>query len=130
DQVTEPAHSGDIAARPVEAGYVALLDRVAACREHDWDRGGRGLSSPDRSAPSGRDNHGHVAFDQIGRKCRQSIVLVFRETILDHHVAACDVAGFIQAAAESLRESRRLKWSDWIVYSPATGGGPRAAYQN
>src|SRR5215471_209755 len=30
DQVTEPAYSGDIAARPVEPRNVALLDRVAA----------------------------------------------------------------------------------------------------
>ena len=88
NQVAEPANSGDIAARPVEAGDVALLDRVAARREHDRNGLGPCHGSQYRSAASGRGDHGHLATDQIGRKGRQSVVLIFRETVFDCYVAA------------------------------------------
>src|SRR5262249_41686771 len=40
----------------------------------------------------------------IGRKRRQSIMLVFCETVFDRHVAAVDITGFTQAATERGRE--------------------------
>jgi hypothetical protein len=64
--------------------------------------------SPDRSSPTGRGDHGHLAFGQIGRKRRQPIILVFRKTILDRHVAAFDVAGFTQATTQRLRKVRSI----------------------
>jgi hypothetical protein len=45
-------------------------------------------------------DHGHLAADQIGRKGRQSIMLVFCKTVFDRYVAAVDIAGFTQATAE------------------------------
>src|SRR5262249_7835208 len=45
-----------------------------------------------------------LAADQIGRKRRQSIMLVFCETVFDRHIAAVDITGFTQAATESGRE--------------------------
>ena len=73
-------------------------------REHDRNRGGRRLGGQNRIAASGRGDHGHLAADQIGRKRRQSIVLVFRKPVFDRHVAAFDIAGFTQATAERIRE--------------------------
>jgi hypothetical protein len=76
DQITEPTHSRDIAARPVEAGDIALPDRVATSRKHNR-AGGRRHGSQYRTAASRRGDHGRLAADQVGRKGRQSIVLVF-----------------------------------------------------
>src|SRR5262245_59254643 len=45
-----------------------------------------------------------LAADQIGRKRRQSIMLVFCETVFDRHIAAVDITGFTQAATERGRE--------------------------
>jgi hypothetical protein len=108
NQVVEPAHSGDIAARPVEAGDVALLDRVAARREHDRNGLGPCHGSQYRRATSRRGDHGHLATDQIGRKSRQSVVLIFRETVFDCYVAAIDIASFTQTTAERRLEIRPI----------------------
>jgi hypothetical protein len=100
DQGTEPAHSGGIAARPVEAGNVALAYRVAAGREHDRNGFGRRHGSQHRSAASCRGDHVDLAADQIGGKSRQSIMPVFCKTVFDRDVAAIDIAAFAQAAPE------------------------------
>ena len=49
---------------------------------------------------------GHLAADQIGRHCRQPIVLVVRPAILDSHVLALDETGFAQALPERTDEVR------------------------
>src|SRR5262249_17920796 len=59
EQVTEPAHSRDIAARPVEATDIALLDGVATSGEHNGNGLGRRHGSQYRSATSCRGDHGH-----------------------------------------------------------------------
>ena len=70
-----------------------------ADREDDRNRRGRRLGRQRRCA-AGRGNHGHLTANQIGRQCRQSIVLTLRPAIFDRHVAAFDIAGFAQALAE------------------------------
>src|SRR5262249_18698556 len=45
-----------------------------------------------------------LAADQISRQGRQAIEPVLRKTVLDGYVAAIDIAGFAQAAAEGGRE--------------------------
>src|SRR5262249_19303896 len=55
-------------------------------------------------AASRRGDHMDLAADQIGRKRRQSIMLVFCETVFDRHIAAVDITGFTQAATERGRE--------------------------
>ena len=47
-----------------------------------------------------RDDHGHLATNQIGRQRWQPIVLALRPAIFDRHVLALDIAGFVQALAE------------------------------
>src|SRR5262245_53336887 len=108
DQVAEPAHSGDIAARPVEARHVALLDWVAARREHNRNGLGRRHGSQHGSAASRRGDHSDLAADQIRRKRRQSIVLIFCKTGFDCDVAAIDIAGFTQTTAEGCLEIRAI----------------------
>jgi len=100
DQGGEEAHARDIATRPIEAGNVALLDRVASAREHNRNGLCRRHGCQYRSAASGRGDHVDLAADQIGRQGGQSIVLVLCKTGFNYHVAAVDIARFTQAAAE------------------------------
>src|SRR6516162_4016292 len=53
----------DVAARPVEAGDVALPDRVGTKREHNRNSGGRRLGSQNRCTTSRRCDHGNLAAD-------------------------------------------------------------------
>src|SRR5262249_45501089 len=102
----EPAHARDITAGPIEATYVALLNRIAASREHNGNGLGCRHGSQYRSTTSGRGDHVDPAAGQISRKGRQSIVLVVCNTVLDRRVAGLDIAGFTQAASERGGEVR------------------------
>jgi hypothetical protein len=87
-----------IAARPVQAGNKSKLHRIARCREDNRNRSGRRLCRDRRRAI--RDDRGHLAANQIGRHCGQSIVLTLGPAVFDEHVLAFSVAGFAQALAE------------------------------
>ena len=66
-------HARDVAARPLRlATRPSSPDRRR--REHDRNRRGRRLCRECRSGAAGRDNHGHLTANQIGRQRRQSIV--------------------------------------------------------
>ena len=104
----------------------------AAYREDDRNRRGRRLCRQCRRSAAGRDNHGHLAANQIGRQCRQSIVLALRPAIFDRHVPALDVAGFAQALAERAQTAayrvRRSRCRETrSPASPAAARAPRAA---
>jgi hypothetical protein len=101
---TEEVDPRDVAGRPIEAGDNTLLDRIAASQEHDRDRAGRRLCGQSRIAASRGKDHGRLAAHKIGCERRQSIVLVFRKTVFDRYVAAFNVTGLTQAAAESIRK--------------------------
>ena len=60
----------------------------------------------------GRNDHGHLAADQIGRHRRQPIVLTFRPAVFDRDVVALDIAGLVQTFAEC---------GSTRAFSPATG---------
>src|SRR5262249_26091486 len=47
--------------------------------------------------------HGHLTMNQIGGHRRQSINSALRPAIFDRHVAAFDVAGFLQGLTECSR---------------------------
>ena len=49
---------------------------------------------------AGRDDHGNVAMNEIADQCRYPIVVTLRPTVLNGHVAAFTVAGFLQAETE------------------------------
>ena len=98
---------GDVAARPIEAGDETQPDRIVA----DWRRRSgivavAALAASAAGVAADRDDHGHLAADQIGRQRRQSIVLTLRPAVFDRHVLALDIAGFVQALAERARRMR------------------------
>jgi hypothetical protein len=91
--------AGDVAARPVETGDEAKLNRVAAACEDDRDCRGRRFGYNCLGAAM-RSDHRHLTAYQIGCKVGQSIILVLRPAILDRHILALDVAGFTNALPE------------------------------
>jgi hypothetical protein len=90
----------EVAARTVEAGDEADLDRVGADPKNDRDRLGRRLGGQ-CSWRGARNDDGRLTAHQIGGQGEQSIVAAFRPSVLDRHVAALDIAGFSQAAVKS-----------------------------
>ena len=110
-----------VAARPVQAGDEAKL------------RPGRSpitktigivvvaaLAASAAGGAAARDDHGHLTADQIGRQCRQSIILTLRPAIFDRHILALDIAGFAQALAERVNEVQRIL-GDPLLRNPITG---------
>jgi hypothetical protein len=82
-----------------------FFDRIAAHDHHDRNSRGRSLGRKCRLLAATGGDQGYGPRDQIGRHCRQSIVLSVRPTIFDLNVAALDVAGIAQRFAEC-RKSR------------------------
>ena len=101
----EKIDAGRVAARPGEAGDKTELDRVVADAEDDRDGRGCSFGRERAEAVAGRGDHGHVTADQVGHECRQAIVLTLQPVVLDRHVLALDVAGFVEAFAERRRSS-------------------------
>ena len=93
------AHACEVASRSVQAGDKPELDRVAAAVEDNRNRL-RSLPWPLVLQETIRGNHGHLATNQIGRQCRQAIVLALGPGIFDRYVLALDIAGFTQALPE------------------------------
>jgi hypothetical protein len=87
-------HAREVAARAVQAGNEAKLDRVDPGIEHDRNRRGRRPGRKCRKKSSRRGNHDHLATNQVGREFRQAFVVAFRPSILDQHIEALDIAGF------------------------------------
>jgi hypothetical protein len=87
----------EVAARTVEAGDEADLDRVGADPKNDRDCLSRRLGG--QCCWCGvRNDDGNLTANQIGGQGGQSIVAAFRPTVFDHHVPALDIAGLGQAA--------------------------------
>ena len=97
---------GQVAARPGEAGDKPELYRVFGDDEDYGDRRGCRLARERGGGPSGRGDHGDPPANQFGRQRRQPIELTFRPTVLDRHVLAFDVAGLLEALAESTQTLR------------------------
>ena len=102
----EKIDAGRVAARPGEAGDKTKLDRVFGDAEDDRDRRGCSFGRERSGAVAGRGDHGHATADQIGHQRRQAIVLALQPVVLDRHVLAFDVAGFVEALAERGRKAR------------------------
>ncbi len=99
-------HAGEVAAGSVQAGDKSSRDRIATGLEDDRNRRGRCLGRRYRWAIRG--NHGDLTANQIGRQCRQSIVLAIRPAKFDRHVVALDIARFAQAFPERAYKTRVL----------------------
>ena len=95
-----------VAARPCEAGDESKLDRVFGEDEHDGDRRGCRLGRERRSVGA-CDDYGDLPANQLGRQCRQSIVLTLGPAVFDRNVLALDIAGLLEALvkyAQTVRE--------------------------
>jgi hypothetical protein len=92
--------AGDAAAGPIEAGDEAQLDGIGAGAEDNGNCRGRRLGREYGRSASARDDHAHLPVDQIGRQCRQSVVLTFRPAVFDHDVLAFDIVRFLQTLVE------------------------------
>ena len=118
--VGEKIDAGRVAAGPGEAGDKTKLDRVFADAEDDRDRRGCSFGRERSGHAAGRGDHGHLSADQIGHQCRQAIVLALQPVVLDRHVLAFDVAGFVEAFAERGR-MRAEASGDPPLINPTTG---------
>ena len=76
------------------------LDRVAAGKKDNRNRGGRRLSRQCRRKSVDGGNHGYLTMNQIGHEFRQPIVLTLCPSIFYRDIPALDVAGFRQALVE------------------------------
>jgi hypothetical protein len=96
----EVIDAGRIAAWPGKACDQPQLDRVIADAEDDRDRRGRSFGCLGTNAESGRRDHGHTTADEVSHERRKAIELALQPVVLDRHVLALDVAGFVEAFAE------------------------------
>jgi hypothetical protein len=96
----EKVDAGRVAARPGEAGDQTKPNRVIADTKDDWDRSCCNFGRERSGRASRRGDYGHLSADQIGHQCRQAVVWALQPVVLDRHVLAVDVAGFVEAFAE------------------------------
>src|SRR5262249_22812334 len=83
-----------------KAGDQSQLDRVVADAEDDRDRRGRSFGRLGTSAKGRRGDHRHTTADEVNHERRKAIELALQPVVLDRHVLAFDVAGFVEAFAE------------------------------
>ena len=124
--------AGRVAARPGKAGDQTQLDRVFADAEDDWDRRGRSFGRWRSKVAARRGDNGDATADEVGHERRQAIELAVQPVVLDRHVLALDVAGFIEALAERGAEIARSASATCrgrirSPASPAAARAPRAA---
>src|SRR5262249_5249742 len=100
----EQSDAGRVAAGTVDTLDQPGADRIAAQSEHDRDGRGGALGRERRRVAAGGRQHAYPAAHEIGRYCRQKIVLAARPAELDRNVLALDEATLSQAATERLYE--------------------------
>jgi hypothetical protein len=92
--------AGRVSVRPRKAGDQTKPDRVVADAKDDRNRGRRSFGRLGSIVSSGRGDHGHATADQVGHEFRQATELALQPMVLDHHVPALYVAGFVEALTE------------------------------
>ena len=66
------------------------------------------LAAGAAAVKGGRGDHGHATADEVGHERGQAIVLALKPVVLDHHVLALDVTGFVERFAERSAKARRV----------------------
>jgi hypothetical protein len=89
---------------PLDVGAWSAQFGFIADAEDDRNRRCCGFGS-ERGPLSRRDDHGHLSTDQVSHQYRQAIVLAFQPVVLDRHVLALDVTGFVEAFPECGRKA-------------------------
>ena len=93
------SHAGETAAGLVEGRYQSHLDRIGGCVKGDRDRRACRLGGQ-RGGGAASRNHVDPTLNQIGRQCRQSIVVAVAPAIFDGHIAPLHKTYRAQALAE------------------------------
>ena len=95
-----------VSARPGEAGDQTEVDRVLREAEDDRNRRGGSFGREGTIAEAGCSDHGHTTADELSHERRQAVVLAVRPVVLDHHVLALEVAGFVEGFTKHSAKSR------------------------
>ena len=98
--LAEKIDASCVAARPSEAGDEAEPNRVFADTENDRDCPCCSFGRKCGGVAARRGDYGHLSADQIGHQVPQATVLTLEPVVLDHHVLAFNIAGFLQTLAE------------------------------
>src|SRR5262249_39468082 len=85
-----------VSARTSDALYEPEGDRIDACEEHHRDRCCRSLGRERGRGAAGRSDHGHLAADEIGRHCRQLIVMTVGPAVFNRQILPLDITSFFQ----------------------------------
>src|SRR5262249_17503295 len=93
------AHTGNVAAGPVQTIDEAHLDRIAADSENNWNRSRCRLGGY-RRVVRHCGNDRHSAPDQVASERRKPISLALGRSVLDYYILAFDIANLTQALAE------------------------------
>src|SRR5262245_55772696 len=92
--------AGRVAARPGKASDQTKLDRVFGDAEDDRNRRGGGFGREGTSGEAGCSDHGHTTADEVSHERRKAVVMAGQPVVLDHHVLALNVAGFVEGLTE------------------------------
>src|SRR5262249_47242447 len=108
----QEAHARGIATRAREGDGKPKLDRVIRDHEHNRNRRGRRPCGECRRRVQ-RGDHGNLSARELGSQPGQALVLIIGVAIVDHHVAAFEVALLGQTLSknpdERLRQPARGK---------------------
>jgi hypothetical protein len=96
----EDAYASDIAARPVDTGNEAHLDRIGASDENNRYYAGRSLRHPPRRIGSG--NHCHAPADKIGSQRGKEIEPATRESIFNGDILPLNESRVTESLSEGL----------------------------
>ena len=97
-------YTGEVAARPVQAGDKPQLDGIRHGQEDNRNGRGRCFCSQRGKGGAASGDHGRPTVNQVLRQPRQAVILIVGPAILDRHVPALHVTPFIQAEMERAHE--------------------------
>src|SRR6516165_10805735 len=83
-----------------------MPDRVSAYSKGDRDGRRRSFGGDRSKVAAGCGDDGHATTRKVVHESRQAIELALQPMVLDRHVLALDVAGFVEALAEPGNKGR------------------------
>ena len=92
----EDGHSGEVASRPCQARDQAVLDRVDAGLEYDWNGRDCRLRG-NRSGIADCHDHRRATAGQLDGQLGQPLVSALRRSIFERDILAFDEARFLEA---------------------------------
>src|SRR5262249_23455377 len=107
----EEGDAREVAAWLVKTLHQAKVNRIASRDEDDWNGRGRRHGRPGRGDPTTcRNDHRHLAANQICRQRWELIIVTQRPAKIDLHILPSEIAEFAQPALERNHVSGRIFW--------------------